>query len=566
MNLSSFLHSFMLASALVVGLSFTSHAAADDHKDATQLYHNANGYTLVGEPGAEAKLQQFSVLVVSAGKVVAIGDETLIAKHPDAQKIDVKDQTLLPGITDAHGHVLGLGDYLRQADLREASSETDAAKRVQQFAQANQDNEWVIGRGWNQELWPSKSFPTKASLDEVVANRPVVLTRVDAHAVWANSEALKRAGITATTIDPDGGEIIRDANGEPTGVLIDNAMGLVERMIPQADEAQLKASFNAAFEHLLALGITGVHDAGISARELKVYRELAETGELPVRIYGMLAATEPTLPELLKQGHINTADDKLSIRSVKVYADGALGSRGAALLEPYSDAPNQRGLMVTSEEDIRALYELIIPADFQINIHAIGDRANRVALDEFERAFPLIGGRALRHRIEHAQVVHPDDLARFAELDVIASMQPTHATSDKNMAEDRLGKARMEGAYAWQTLLDSGAMIAAGSDFPVELANPFFGVHAAVTRQDRDNQPQGGWYAHEKMTVEQALRTFTLDAAYASHQEQVIGSLEPGKWADFIIVDQDPFAAQPAILWQTNVMATYVAGKLQYQP
>ncbi|RUO63241.1 hypothetical protein SAMN06297229_2302 [Pseudidiomarina planktonica] len=532
---------------------------------ATQLYFNTNGYTLTGQPGADAKLKEFSVLVVADGRIVAVGGDELKQRYAEAdQKVDLNGKTVLPGITDAHGHVLGLGDYLLQADLREATSAQDAVARVASYATANEQQPWIIGRGWNQENWPDRTFPTASMLDEVIQQRPVWLTRVDAHAGWANSKALELAGITADTMDPDGGEIVRDADGNPTGVLIDNAMNLVDRIRPIPSAQQLGASFERAFEHLLARGITGVHDAGISAAELSVYKQLAADKQLPVRVYGMLAATEPRLPELLAEGPVTTPDESFTVASVKIYADGALGSRGAALLEPYSDADDQMGLMVTSEQGIEELYDLVIPAGFQINIHAIGDRANRIALDQFERAYETMGGRNLRHRIEHAQVVHPDDLKRFKSLNVIASMQPTHATSDKNMAEDRLGKARMEGAYAWQTLLEQGTIIAAGSDFPVELANPFFGLHAAVTRQDRDNNPAGGWYAHEQMTLPQALRAFTLDAAYASGQEQSLGSLEPGKWADFIVLEQDPFSVNSTILWQTDVLATYVAGEKRY--
>jgi len=551
------LASFAATTAALLLAPSSAIAAAD-------IYINANGYTLTGQPGEGAKLKQFSTLVVDEGKVVAVGPATLKNQYADADVIDLKGKTLLPGITDAHGHLSSLGYYLQQVDLRDATSASDAVRKVAGYAQQQDADAWVIGRGWNQENWPDRQFPTASMLDEAV-QQPVWLTRVDAHAGWANSAALERAGIDANTIDPDGGEIIRDADGNPTGVLIDNAMNLVERAMPKVGRTQVVGAYEQAFEHLLAQGITGVHDAGISADELAVLKDLAADEKLPLRVYGMLAATEPTLPKLLEQGHVTTADDSLTVRSVKIYADGALGSRGAALLEPYSDAPEQTGLMVTSEKDIQALYDLVIPAGFQINIHAIGDRANRIALDQFERAYSEIGGRNLRHRVEHAQVVNVDDLARFKTLNVIASMQPTHATSDKNMAEDRLGAERMKGAYAWQTLLQQGSIIAAGSDFPVELANPFFGLHAAVTRQDRDNQPEGGWYAHEQMTLEQALRAFTLDAAYASGQEQQLGSLEPGKWADFIVLNQDPFAEKASILWQTDVLATYVAGEQRYQ-
>lgn len=531
------------------------------------LYFNFKGYTLTGLAGEGAQLKRFDGLVVRDGKVAATGDAETLAQlfaGKDLKRVDLQGKTVLPGIIDAHGHMLGLGENLMQVDLREATSEQDAVARVVAFAET-ESGDWIIGRGWNQENWQVRTFPTTASLDEFLSDRPVWLTRVDGHAGWANSKALEMAGISAETVSPDGGEIVRDESGQPTGVLIDNAMALVEQQLPQKDASYHRRALTAAFDHLVSEGITGVHDAGVDATNLAVYQELAAEQAMPVRVYAMLSAMEPALPELLAAGPITTADDRLTVRSVKIYTDGALGSRGAALIEPYHDDPNNRGLLVTQPGAIEDLFELIIPHGFQINIHAIGDRANRIALDKFASAFDTVGGRNLRHRIEHAQVVHPDDLERFAELNIIASMQPTHATSDKNMAEDRLGKARMRGAYAWQTFLQQGTIVAAGSDFPVELSNPFFGVHAAVTRQDRSNQPEGGWYAHEAMTLEQALRAFTLDAAYASNQEELLGSLEPGKWADFIVLDQDPFAVDSAKLWRADVLATYVAGEAVYQ-
>ncbi|RXS42909.1 amidohydrolase [Idiomarina sp. 29L] len=548
-----------IATASITSALLSATAVADT------LYTNANGYTLTSPAGENAVLQQFSSMLIDNGKIKAIGGDELNQRYSNTDDIiNLQGKTVLPGLIDAHGHVLGLGNSLLQVDLRDSTSVKDAAQRVKRYADTQPSLPWITGRSWNQENWEEKRFPRASDLDELVNERPVWLTRVDGHAGWANSEALQLAGIDKDTVSPDGGEIVKDENGQPTGVLIDNAMQLVEKVIPEASFEQQRKAFQLAFEHLVERGITSVHDAGISADEVSVYKGLHNQELMPLRIYGMLAATEPKLPQLLAEGPYQTDDDKLTIRSVKIYADGALGSRGAALIEDYSDDHGNHGLMVTSQEQMMSLYRLIIPHGFQVNTHAIGDRANRVVLNNIEQAYETIGGRNLRNRIEHSQIVHPDDLHRFKELNLVASMQPTHATSDKNMAEDRLGKERMEGAYAWQTFLQQGTIVASGSDFPVELANPFYGLHAAVTRQDRENMPEGGWYADESMSRAQALRSFTIDAAYAAWQEQELGSLEPGKWADFIIVDQDPFAVDATDIWRTDVEATFVAGERVY--
>ena len=330
--------------------------------------------------------------------------------------------------------------------------------------------------------------------------------------------------------------------------------------MPKAGAALYQQQLDAAGQHLLSVGVTAMHDAGVPHSVYDFYLARAAEQTLPVRIYAMISATDDDLDSMLDNGPVRSADDFLFIRSVKAYGDGALGSRGAALLAPYSDDPHQSGLLLTQPEEMAPLFSKVLGAGFQLNFHAIGDRANRMALDQFETTMKKFPNRDFRNRIEHAQVIHPDDLSRFAELNVLPSMQPTHATSDKNMAEDRLGKDRMEGAYAWKTLLNSGIPIPLGSDFPVELANPFYGLHAAVTRQDRNNQPVAGWYAHEAMTVEQAFRGFTLDAAYAAHMEDTLGSLTPGKWADFILVDQDIFDIPAQDIWKTQVLETWSAG------
>ena len=543
-----------IRTCLGIGLAMTALGV-----NAATLVNNVKGYTL----NDSGKLTTFNNLVIDHGKVVAANVD--VNDYSIDKTIDGEGKVMLPGLIDAHGHLLGLGANLLEVDLRESTSAQNAAKMVADYAFAKPAQAWITGRGWNQELWSDRAFPTAQDLDKVVADRPVALARVDSHATWVNSKAMELAGITKDTKSPAGGEIIKDANGNPTGVFIDNASLLIEAHLPKASNAVYEQQLQAAGEHLLSIGITSMHDAGIGRDVYDFYLKEAVEGDLPVRVYAMVSATDPELSTMLGNGNIRDANDFLYIRSVKAYGDGALGSRGAALLEPYSDAPHQHGLLLTQPEDMTQLFTTVLGAGFQLNYHAIGDKANHVALNEFETTFKTLGGAELRNRIEHAQVIAPDDLARFAELKVLPSMQPTHATSDKNMAEDRIGKERMKGAYAWKTLLDSGIALPLGSDFPVELANPFYGLHAAVTRQDRNNQPVKGWYAHEALTIEQAFKGFTLDAAYAGHMEDTLGSLTKGKWADFILVDQDIFTIKPEDIWKTKVHATYVAGEQVFE-
>lgn len=525
------------------------------------VIYNVNGYGF----DDKRQLVRFSQLAFDdeTGKVLARG-ETLEPKFHQVTHIDGKNRTLLPGLIDGHGHVLGLGENLSRVELRDSTSEAQAVAKVAAFAKTQPQAQWIQGRGWNQVLWPTRQFPSKTLLDEAVKDKPVWLSRVDGHAGWANSAALKIAGIGKDTLDPDGGQIVRDANGEPTGVLIDNAMALLEKHIPKSSEAERQAQLKLAFNHLLSLGITSTHDAGIDAANLESYQTLQAQQQMPVRIYAMLSATDPNLPQWLKQGPIDDPKDILDVRSVKIYGDGALGSRGAALLAPYADKPGETGLLVTQPDALTAQMKAITAAGFQANVHAIGDRANRLVLDRFEQLLTPAQREAGRHRIEHAQIVSPKDLHRFATLKVLPSMQPTHATSDKNMAGDRLGVARLRGAYAWRSLVDDGNRIVGGSDYPVELANPFFGIHAAVTRQDQQNQPEGGWLPEQKLTLTEALRAFTIDAAYGAYQEHAMGSLQAGSWADFILVDRDLYNVPPEQLWQTKVLATYVGGALKF--
>ena len=552
------------ATLFIIALTFLAllvSACSNEKQSTTTIMANINGYSFDNN----RQLQQFQTFVFDNGRVLATGDSTIEDNYPDANVIDGEGLTLLPGITDAHGHVSSLGYALLQIDLRGATSARQVSSLITKYAKEKPFLNWIQGRGWNQVLWPGQQYPTAQILDELISDRPVWLERIDGHAGWANSKALALAGINANTISPPGGEIIRDRTGNPTGILIDNAMALVNQVIPPPTDEEMAAALVAATSHLLRLGITSVHDAGVSAREHDYYRQLANNGNLDVRLYSMISSTDPELGRILSAGPSNDPLDLYSARSVKVYTDGALGSRGAALLEPYSDRVGHSGLLLTSKEQLRAIFSQSIQAGFQVAIHAIGEKGNRIGLDEVEHAYTTIGGRELRHRIEHSQVVALEDIPRFKSLDVIPSMQPTHATSDMNMAEDRLGSKRLKGAYAWRSFLDQGSVLVSGSDFPIELANPFHGIHAAVTRQNQVDEPDGGWISEQAMTTEEAVRSFTIDAAWAAHQEMVLGGLTEGKWADFILVDQDLFAIPANELWKTTVVETWLAGKLVYE-
>lgn len=521
--------------------------------------HNVHGYTSSADG-----IVEFTVLVFDDdGRVVATGDDAVLARYPDTARIDGEGRTVLPGLIDAHAHVYGYGLLKNNLDLAGTPSVDDAVARIAAYAESKPHRRWILGRGWNQVLWPVREFPTAAQIDRVVADRPVWLRRIDGHAGWANSETLKIAGIDNNTPDPVGGKIIRDDNGRATGILVDRAMDLVEKHVPPPQKSDVRAAIRSAIDALLAEGMTGVHDAGIDTMSAEVYLSMADDGDLGMRIYAMIGGAGDVLDAIAEPIHAY-GNDRLEISSVKLYADGALGSRGAAMIEPYSDDPENRGLPFWTQSELDAMVAKANGMGFQVGIHAIGDLGNRMALDAFRR---VQGGEPspLRNRIEHSQIVTLEDIPRFAELGVIASMQATHATSDKNMAEDRIGPDRILGGYAWRRMLDAGVVLANGSDFPVELSNPFHGLYASVTRQGLDGEPDGGWYADQSLSRAEALHSFTLAAAYAARQEDRLGSLEPGKWADFIIIDRDYFTIPAAEIDDIVVLETWVGGRRAYQ-
>lgn len=528
------------------------------------LVTNVHGATL----DSDGKLQRFDALLAHDGKIVATGTAAdLQARAKTPERLDGNGRVLIPGLIDAHGHVMGLGFMKRQADLTGTATLAEAQAAVKSFVAANPGAGWVRGRGWNQVIWKLGRFPTAAELDAAVSDRPAFMERIDGHAGWANSAALTLAGITRDTPDPVGGKIERDADGNATGVLVDGAMALVEKVIPPPTADEAAAALDAALAEMASVGLTGVHDAGIDAGTFKLYENYAGAGKLTARIYAMIGGTGKDFDAIVRGGQVlGAGTDTLTVRSVKLYSDGALGSRGAALLAPYSDDPGNRGLLFSTEAEMTAMVSKAFARGYQVNVHAIGDRGNRVVLDSFAAAYRKAPGAiGFRNRIEHAQVVALDDIPRFTTLHLIASMQPTHATSDMNMAEDRIGAERLKGAYAWQRFLTQGTVVAGGSDFPVEYPNPFFGLYSAMTRQDHEGRPPGGWIPEQAMSREQAFRAFTLDAAYAGFAEKTLGTLEPGKWADFVLIDRDIFTVAPAEIWSTKVLETWVGGKRVYQ-
>jgi predicted amidohydrolase YtcJ len=547
--------------ALLLLLLPITAAAQQQQQPADLIVTNARIYTVdETHPLAEA-------MAVRGGKVQFVGSSgaVMALKGSSTRVLDLGGKTVIPGMVDAHGHVDNLGLALRTVDLTGTTSYDEVIARVAARAKNTPAGQWIIGRGWDQNDWGDTRFPTHAKLTAAVPGNPVYLTRIDGHAGLANAAALKAAGITAQTKDPDGGHIERASDRSPAGVFVDNAQDLVERVIPRPTRDEVKSEIQAAIAEAQKWGLVGVHDAGASAQTLEIYEELAKAHALNFRLYAMISDDSATIARWFARGPLVAGyDSTLWIRSVKLYADGALGSRGAALLDPYSDA-STNGLLVSKPEHLEAVAERALKAGFQVNTHAIGDRGNRIVLDAYEQALKAVPVADHRFRIEHAQILNPDDIPRFAALGVIPSMQASHQTSDMYWAGTRLGSTRLLGAYAWRSLLDNGSIIPNGSDFPVEQVNPLISFHAAFSRQDARNWPPNGWYPEQKMTREEALRSITLWPAYAAFQERIMGSLTPGKLADFVVLDQDIMRVAPEQVLSTQVLATYVGGKAVYE-
>jgi predicted amidohydrolase YtcJ len=528
------------------------------------IFHNGRIYTV------DARNSIAEAVAIAGDRILEVGSdrEVVALRGATTRVIDLRGATVVPGLHDAHAHVVGLGASLQDVDLRGTRSYEEVVGRVRRRLATARPGEWIVGRGWDQNDWAETEWPTHDLLSAASPDNPVYLTRVDGHAGLANRKAMETASLTRSTTDPAGGRIIRSVNGEPTGVVIDTAQSLVTSRIPPVAPEQLEDQIQLADRELRRLGITTVHDAGADGGTVDAYTRLIDAGRIKTRLYVMLRGRLPELKPFFDRGPLTDfANHRMAVRAIKVYADGALGSRGAALLEPYADEPGTTGLLTTPPEEVYALTLAAARAGFQVGIHAIGDRANRQVMDVFERVQREVpGSRALRMRVEHAQILDAAEIPRFARLGVIASMQPTHATSDMPWAPARIGNARVEeGAYVWRKLLDAGAVIASGSDFPVEDANPMLGFYAAITRQDSAGNPGGGWMPRERMTRDEALASFTRHAALAAHAETLTGSIESGKLADLVVLSQDIMRIAPRQVLTTSVRQTIVGGEIVYQ-
>jgi predicted amidohydrolase YtcJ len=548
---------FLLAASLLI--------AAATAADGGLLLEGATVYT-----SPDAKPQKASVLVRD-GKIVFVGDAAKAREQSRGATVrDLSGAFLFAGWSDAHGHLAGLGKALETANLRGAADAAEAARRMAAIARQLPSGRWAEGRGWDQNSWPGAAFPDARDLDAELPERPAAARRVDGHALWANSAAMKAAGIAASTQDPPGGRILRRPNGEPSGVFVDNAMSLLEKAIPAASSADFERQVLAAARACASVGLTQVQDASAyGPEEIAVLARLANEGRLPIRVYATVSPAETSLAGSFAKGpRVGRGRDVLTVRAIKSYADGALGSRGAALLDDYSDEPGNRGLLVTAPERLEELARQAREKGWQLWIHAIGDRGNRVALDAFARArqaVPKAAPGGNRPRIEHAQVLSLSDIPRFSAEGVIASVQPTHATSDMPWAQARVGPERIEGAYAWRRLKKASARMAGGSDFPVESENPLLGFYAAVTRQDLSGNPAGGWRPQDRLTRPEALALLTSDAAYAAFEEDRRGRVAPGFEADLTVFAADPMASDPARIASIPILLTVVGGRVAHE-
>ena len=560
--------SAIVFSLLVVGFCVTACSTEDSGETpgtASLILTNGKIYSLSHSP--DTKGGDASALAIADGTILALGDTTEISKFegPDTRTIDLAGATVIPGLIESHTHVFELGRKLEQVDLVGARDEVEAVRRVAERARDVPEGEWIIGHGWDEGAW-ANNYPDKELLSQALPNHPVLMQSLHGFAAWGNNAALREAGIAAETPTPVGGEIRRDAQGEPTGLFLNRATELLRNAIPVAADDDLRRQLALALDQMAADGYVAVHEAGVTEQQMRVLEAMERDGELKLRFYAMLSLREPRLIEAwLQRGPDQDNNSMLVTRAVKAYFDGALGSRGARLLNDYSDQHGHQGISGSGYAFDTELAQKVINGGFQIAIHAIGDAGNRATLDLIEstQASP-----DERHRIEHAQVIHPQDIPRFASLGVIASMQPPHAVEDMTWAEDRLGSERIKGAYAWRALVDAGADVIFNADNPGSDHNIFYGLNAAITRRNKELQPEAGWYADQALSLSETLRAYTGKAAYASFREEVTGQLKPGMWADLTVMDIDPFELTAPTAGETllngNILMTLINGKVVY--
>lgn len=549
----------IVAAAAPIVFVLGARAAGAVEKPPDLVLLGARIHTAGPRPTAEA-------MAIRDGRVVAVGTDAEVRRlsAPGTEVWNLEGRAVLPGLIDSHGHVGGLGEKLAIVDLVGTKSYEEVIARVRQRAATTPKGEWVLGRGWDQNDWPVRAMPHHGLLSAATPDHPVALERVDGHALLANRLALERAHVTRSTTAPAGGLIERDSSGEPTGVLVDDATDLVNDRIPSPDAAELERRLLEAMRACASVGITMVHDAGIGRETWRAYQALLRRDEIPIRIYALASRSDSLVEDLI--GHGAQGGDRLAMRAIKVSYDGALGSRGALLSQPYSDRPGHVGLERWTSDSLARLCERALARQLQVRVHAIGDLAATRVLDAFERAFEGKPRPELRWAIEHSQVVRPEDIRRFRRLGVVASMQATHATSDGPWAEERLGPERVRWSYAWRQFLKAGVRFANGSDFPVESHDPFLGLYASITRRDLDGKlPKSGWRPEERLTPDEALKSFTLWGAWLAHRDGDLGSLERGKIADFVILDRDPFAGPPERLLEARVLRTVIGGKTVYE-
>jgi predicted amidohydrolase YtcJ len=536
---------------LLVILAVMNFMACNKKEKVDLIVVNATIYTV------DENFTVAEAMAVSEGRIVAIGTtEDITGKYSSGKTIDLDKKPVYPGFIDAHCHFYGYGlGLLKRADLMGTQSFDEILEIMKAHHEKFPSAYWIEGRGWDQNNWPEKAFPTNDKLNALFPDNPVILIRVDGHAAIVNEKALQKADIDATTKLEGGDVILKD--GKPTGVLIDNAIDLVTRIIPPPDKSQMAEALFQAQQNCFAVGLTGVHDCGLEKREIEVIDSLQSSGELKMRIYAMLTPAQETLDEYLQKGIVK--NELLNIRSVKLYADGALGSRGARLIEPYSDDPANTGLLLRSPEALREFCKLAYDHGYQVCTHAIGDSANRLMLDIYSEF--LKGKNDLRWRIEHVQIVAPEDFGLFSQFDVVPSVQPTHATSDMYWAGDRIGPERMKGAYAFHDLLQQTGWLPLGTDFPIEGINPLHTFYAAVVRKDFKGWPDGGFQTENALSRKEALKGMTIWAAKAAFEENEKGSIEPGKFADFVVLDQDIMHIAGDKLPDVKVLKTFVGGE-----